>query len=237
MYQILILKEISKPCEPEILDEITEKREEFVKHFRMSDGSITAVVYSDQIHYKDGNEFKEIDNTLVENNEEYINTESPVKIKFSKKFGNEKLVTLNSENHELSWSYLRKDKKILKSEFLASVNEEIDLSSDSVEDSESEVKIENFKTKSKRFLNKKEEKTNTSKVFSKAKYKRADLEVDLEYAVSGLGIKENIILNEKLSDNNSFDFKFKTNDLKIEKDKAGNLNFKDQNGKTVKFSK
>ena len=200
----------------------------------MSDGSITAVVYSDQVHYKDGDAFKEIDNTLVENDGEYTNTESPIKIKLSKKFRNEKLVTLNSEDHELSWSYLRRDKKVFKSENQTDVNQDIDSSSDSTANSESEaVIIENFKTKSKRFLNKKEEKTNTSKVFSKAKYKRADPEIDLEYAVSGLGIKENIILNEKLSDNNSFDFKFKTNDLKIEKDKAGNLNFKDQSGKTI----
>ena len=104
----------SAKYEPEILEEINSKRDKFTKHFRMSDNSMIAVVYSDQIHYKDGEEFKEIDNTLTLENDEYKNTESPFKIRFSKDFNNKKLVSVNSEGHEVSWNYIKKNRKIIK---------------------------------------------------------------------------------------------------------------------------
>ena len=51
--------------EPEIVGEDITKREESVKHFRLSDGSWMAVSYSDAVHYQgsDGS-WLEIDNTL-----------------------------------------------------------------------------------------------------------------------------------------------------------------------------
>ena len=44
--------------------EIEEKRDETSKVFRMSDGSYTVAVYPEPVHYKDGDAYSEIDNTL-----------------------------------------------------------------------------------------------------------------------------------------------------------------------------
>ena len=53
--------------EPEIIGEDTSKREESVKHFRMSDGTFLAVSYSQPIHYRTENgSWQDIDNTLKE---------------------------------------------------------------------------------------------------------------------------------------------------------------------------
>ncbi|QLY78026.1 carbohydrate binding domain-containing protein [Clostridium intestinale] len=49
-----------------IVGEITEKREENVKHFMKDDGTFVAMMYNNPVHYKDGSEWKDIDNTLVE---------------------------------------------------------------------------------------------------------------------------------------------------------------------------
>jgi len=43
-----------------------------------------AVTYADKIHYKDGEEFKEIDNTLIKDK----NTQNDFKVSFSKNLKN-----------------------------------------------------------------------------------------------------------------------------------------------------
>ena len=47
------------------LYELEEKRNITEKHFLMSDGSIQAYVYSENIHFRDGDKYTEIDNNLV----------------------------------------------------------------------------------------------------------------------------------------------------------------------------
>ncbi|SHH68969.1 DNRLRE domain-containing protein [Clostridium intestinale] len=49
-----------------IVGEVTEKREENVKHFMKDDGTFVAMMYNNPVHYKEGSEWKDIDNTLVE---------------------------------------------------------------------------------------------------------------------------------------------------------------------------
>lgn len=41
--------------EPEILEEVVSKREECIKHFKKSDLSMVAIIYSEPVHYKDEN--------------------------------------------------------------------------------------------------------------------------------------------------------------------------------------
>ena len=49
-----------------VIEELTDLREEYTKHFLNSDGTITAVTYNDTIHYKDNDgKWKDINNTLV----------------------------------------------------------------------------------------------------------------------------------------------------------------------------
>lgn len=270
----------------EILGEVKEKRSEFTKHFRMSDGTMKAITYSDPVHYKDAEEFKEIDNTLIEGeNDTYKNADSPFKVNFSKNFKNKGLVTVNSKGHEISFSYIKKKYKEFDTEVLkdaqekAKVTNSEDISADentlenpnvseakeqnklevkkkevtsapitrlktkilsessvnSIPELESEseaLKIENLKDKKIISRNKDEEKISVSKTCSKAKYENSDNDIDLDYMVSGLGLKENIVLRKKLPDNDKFDFELKT-ELSVIKDSSGNLNFNDSDGKTI----
>lgn len=50
---------------PSVVSEESTLREQSTKHFRLSDGSYMAVVYNEPVHYKQGNEWAEIDNSLV----------------------------------------------------------------------------------------------------------------------------------------------------------------------------
>lgn len=49
-----------------ILEEIKSKREASIKYFIKDDGTYTAMMYNRPVHYYDGSEWKEIDNTLEE---------------------------------------------------------------------------------------------------------------------------------------------------------------------------
>lgn len=51
---------------PTIVAEETALREESTKHFRLSDGSYTAVMYDEPVHYQKGGEWLEIDNSLTQ---------------------------------------------------------------------------------------------------------------------------------------------------------------------------
>lgn len=48
-----------------LIGEAAGEREEAVKHFRRSDGTTVAAVYSEPIHYEENGEWRDIDNTLV----------------------------------------------------------------------------------------------------------------------------------------------------------------------------
>lgn len=50
---------------PTVVSEEVSLREQGVKHFQLSDGTRRAVVYDEPVHYKQGNEWIEIDNSLV----------------------------------------------------------------------------------------------------------------------------------------------------------------------------
>lgn len=109
-----------------VLGEVESRHSEYTKHFRMSDGTMQAMIYSDQVHYKDGDSFKEIDNSLVPDGaDKYKNTDSPLGVSVSRNFRNKNLITLSSDNHDLSWSYMKKKyKKFNTEEIVREIPEE-----------------------------------------------------------------------------------------------------------------
>ena len=103
----------------EILAEEETLREENVKHFINSDGSYTAISYSNPVHYKEEgkDEWIEIDNTLVESKtyargEEtvsYAPKSSPLDVRLNETEKNT-YVSLREGEYEISWHY-EMDKK------------------------------------------------------------------------------------------------------------------------------
>ncbi|MCL2312410.1 MAG: DNRLRE domain-containing protein, partial [Firmicutes bacterium] len=147
--------------------EILDKREESVKHFCMEDGYMCAVVYPDAVHYKDGNEFKEIDNTLVENDKnEFVNTDSPMKVKFPKTLNNENPVSINVEGKQITWYYI------------------------SGKETKSEGVVHNSKERTN-------DQTEVNQIISRAEYKNVDDNIDLDYMINSFEVKEKIVINKK----------------------------------------
>lgn len=100
--------------EAEIVNEIEERREENVKHFRMSDGSVMAAVYPEAVHKEENGKFVDIDNTLVEDGDSYQNANGIMDIRFSKKPKQNKMVQLRLENYEISFGIEKAKNKSIK---------------------------------------------------------------------------------------------------------------------------
>ena len=157
-----------------ILCEDISKRDEYVKHFRLADGSFQAVQYDVPVHYQSGGVWVEYDNTLVEvdasdeenegkiiKNKDLTNTLADFSVRFSKKTNGHKFVRLTKDGYSISWYYVDAKKQTAQV-----VEKEADNDVTTLENITSQVVYENI-------------------------YK----DTDLEYLVSSEGIKENIILN------------------------------------------
>ena len=93
--------------EPYILGEDTSLREADEKHFRLSDGSYIAVMYAEPVHYRDGDEWADIDNTLTRDGEGYSNRANSFDVTFSADGESDEFYTLTSDGHRLKLSAAR----------------------------------------------------------------------------------------------------------------------------------
>ena len=167
--------------------EVTERREETVKHFRTEDGSFTAVQYGIPVHEKDENgEWQDIDNTLSDTGSDYAT--SNARVKFAKKTtGNETLFTLHEDNRKITMSLSGANKKVAGQ-----------VTNTQTEFSEDATQLQKLMT--------------LDKLSSKILYPDILDGVDLEYVVNSGNIKENIIVKER-TDAYSYSFEIQLNNL------------------------
>lgn len=149
--------------------EVTERREECVKHFRMPDGSYIAVQYEIPVHYLDeSNHWQDIDNTLSASGSEYQT--STARVKFAKNTKASKTVFLKGEDYQLSFGLIGAN----QSKIAVMENPEI------AEHDSAATKFERLST--------------LTKLISKVQYANAYLNTDIEYVLVGNNIKENIVI-------------------------------------------
>ena len=98
-----------------ITEELTAKRDRFVKQFAMSDGSYTAVTYSMPVHYKKRGDWKEIDTTLVKSGKKKYKTKATdLSIKVSRKANKKSVVSMKRDKTSLSIALKGKKLKAAK---------------------------------------------------------------------------------------------------------------------------
>ena len=207
--------------EKTILAEDTDKRESDVKHFLNTDGTYTAVRYSQPVHYKEAgsDQWIDIDNTLSLTQEAdtdidmYAPSDSPLDIKFEKMYGGSSVV-FTSGSHTLSWSYdipnatiddppvveEQQSQNTAESDTEYSAISENTVSADGNVSADSSVtsgitaqKLEQFdvsdnaKTGNAKF-------TELDKIADGIVYSDVYPNVDLEYILDSVYLKENIVL-------------------------------------------
>ena len=78
--------------------ELKDLRKPREKHFLLKNGNITAKVYDEVIHYKKGEEYEEIDNTLVKEKDYFYNKENSYKV-FLKEKSVSNFFKIEIDNH------------------------------------------------------------------------------------------------------------------------------------------
>ena len=186
--------------------EVTELREENVKHFRLEDGSYVAAQYNYPVHYTDVNgQLVDIDNRLVESGSELSTDNS--RVKFVKKVtGNGNIFTIHENNTKITMGLVGAEKKTQG--VVTSTNN----SDDAIEDTLGKM-------------------TNLENISSTILYEDILDGVDIEYIIHSLNIKENIIVKEK-KDNYSYTFTLNLNNLTANLTENGDVHIVSLDGET-----
>lgn len=196
-----------KGAEAEILYEVEEKRDEHTKVYKKSNGTYTAVITEEPLHYLDEGVWKEINNSMILNGSIYTNLNNLFNVELPKNIDEDKELTVEKDGYELSFSVdnIENSSAIVENNIVTS-DSEIESADKAISQTQSSVKYSDI----------------------------AD-NTDLQYIVTPNSIKENIIVSNKESVKDTYAFTFETNGLNAEKQDDGSILFKNDNG-DVKFS-
>ena len=87
----------------DIVEEVTEKRTEFSKVYKLSNGFHLATMYTDAVHYNEDGQWKEIDNTLTLTTSGYRNTAGLWEVSFPQQLGGNGAVSITKDGNTLSF--------------------------------------------------------------------------------------------------------------------------------------
>ncbi len=87
-----------------VVKEVEDYRTQNSKTYLKSDGSMTGIISSEALHFKEGNEWKEIDNTLCETENGYKNTAGELNITLPDELDKTGAVTVSNSEYSLSFS-------------------------------------------------------------------------------------------------------------------------------------
>ena len=222
----------------EILGEVEEYRDADTKHFLNTDGSYTAVKYAQPVHYRTTaeGEWQDIDNTLVLTDADnapgvsrarqagsnafgqdvtqvYVPQSSPIDVVLAKDSGGAYLATLNSGTHTLSWRYAV-DRSGAQPEALARSNAQaMSFASDNAADESAQARAVRNVTRG-------------------LVYPNVAANVDLEYILDSVYLKENIVLKTPAAAN-SFRLTYAVGDLTAQQVSEQEIALRDADGETV----
>ena len=181
------------------------KLNEVTKQFVFSDGNMLTAVYPKKINYKCGNSYQKIDNTMVFDNKGFFkNKRNPLKVKMFSSTYCDGMARIEKDNFAVSWTYSRN----ILSMCIPKIKKASGL------------------------------KNNTTfhvcqdKMVSEIMYKDIEENMDIEYKIDGLNLKEKIILKNNMC-NKRFKFLIKVENLNVTKNKNGEIEFKDINENTI----
>ncbi len=197
---------VDESTDVSILYEVEEKRDEYTKVYKKSDGTYTAVKTIEPLHYLNHGVWEEINNTMSLNGNLYTNLDNLFNVKFPKSIDSNENLTVEKDGYELSFSV------------------------DNIE--ESSATVENNIVVSETNISVADEAI--SQTQSSVTYNDVAENTDLQYIITPNSIKENIIVADKESVKDTYTFTFETNGLNAEKLDDGSVVFKDETNE-VKF--
>ena len=215
-------------AEVEVLNEITNLRDEYTKHFRQSDGSYIAAKYSSPVHYQKNGKWVEYDFTIEEKNSgkifstdsvfEPVSSDIPVKFpsRISKDGSNE----IDIDIADTTISFAPKTSQNGLKNASGDIAEESELLSAEVVNGDT---VSTYSLNSDNAVKSEEENAlGVDKRKGAVKYENVFEDVSLEYEISSNVIKESIVL-EKKQDKNIFEFTMDLGTLYPKKEQDGSI--------------
>ena len=105
--------------------ELINKRKRNEKHFLQEDGTIVAKIYGDDVHYLKNGKYEEIDNTLVKQNDCYVNKSNDYKVSFKEK-SKDSFMKLEKDSNYLNFKLKNSNEsKLHKNKCISKCMEEV----------------------------------------------------------------------------------------------------------------
>ena len=212
-----------------IVQEIIDKREESSKTFLCEDGSYIAVTYSEPVHFKNADEWQEINNTLVlSDNGKYAPVSVSFDINLPLNISDNNGIIVGKNGYEVSFVPVFEKNKVevtataVKTDVEKLASNSIYNSADTTIESYSEnpeiAQVEKYNASFTSVKNQK----------SALVYKDVVPGVDYEYIVSSNALKENIVINRKQEEYN-YSFEIDAGGLTPKCNENGSISFIDKN--------
>ncbi len=202
-------RDVTSGEETAILGEVEELRSEYAKHYRHVDGTYTATLYSEPVHYKDKNgDWQDIDNTLKLNSDKksasgkatYTVASSDIDIRIPQDFGNNQKLTIEKDGFAIGMGIRTAQTgnfisaEPIDNERLSGVKAEIN---NNYVAHEKDTLSSDANTEKLTVSEKNKQKMKLDKRVSAVSYNEVFPDTDLEYVITSSKIKESIIVNEK----------------------------------------
>ncbi len=191
----------------EILYEVEEKRDEFTKVYKKTDGSYTAIVSKEPLHYLYNGVWEEIDNSLSSDGNTFTNASNIFNAIFPKSLDDNAQISIENGESEIAFS----------------VNNV----------SESDGVVENAIGKSDTQIDAVDNAIANTQ--SSITYEDVEADTDIQYIVTPNSIKENVIVSDKNSVKDSYSFTIEKGNLTCVLADDGSVSFKNLDNK-VEFS-
>ena len=197
--------------ETTLLYEITDKREENVKVYKTNFGGYSAYISSVPLHYLDNGEWKDIDNSLSQNDDgTFSNAANGFEVNLPVALADNSGVSISKDNYSVSFA----------------LNDTKD---------NQNVKVENNKKSTENSINTADNIASETDTSSSVEYKDVMKNTDVKYVVSGNSVKENIIIDKKSSVKDCYTFTVNVNGLIAVLNEDKSISLFDENDETCFF--
>lgn len=181
-----------------------------VKHFRRSDGSYVAAIYSEPVHYEKDGKLLDIDNTLVEKDGYYTNTANSLVVRLPKQASTSRPITVEHQGKTLR--------------FFMEGQQTASAALQQADSGESISRLSASASKADKQREKNERKLQAKKQHAAVTYPESLDGASLTYDVKGSSLKESLIL-KKLTGRKSYSFKIEAEGLRAEVQADSSVHF------------
>ncbi|MHB1452994.1 MAG: RICIN domain-containing protein [Saccharofermentanales bacterium] len=194
-----------------VLGEVTDLRDKYTKHFRMSDGTMVAATYPEAVHFLQNGKWTDVDNSLVDSVDAtgqavLKNSNNSYKIDFAKQSDTENLVNLSFDGFSISWGVEQGSSVAVKENVLITSDETVPVADTTAQPDTASTEEAVVQSKTDSTAISAMSVRNTKNAVT---YTEILTGIDLEYILRSEELKENIILKNSNTQNSiSFHYDF-----------------------------